>query len=116
MTVRAIKLPFKAAAIVGGLSAAALVASALPAQAESVVVLTGFLGRTEQFTCKVTTHGINITPLTSANNGCSNRLWLHQNLNGSGWGYCVSGHKDVSVPTKYDGAQQAQVVSNTAKC
>lgn len=116
MSVRAIKFPFKSATAVGLLSAAAIVASALPASAATSFVSLIGNGGTEEFTCAVTTHGISVAPLRSADNGCANRVWLHKNLNGSGWGYCISGHTDPSIPTKYDAAQQAQVVSNKTKC
>lgn len=116
MTARAIKFLYKSATAASLLSVAAIIASTVPASAaSSYVTLTGDRG-TEEFTCKVTTHGINVGPLYHANNGCGNRVWLHQNLNGSGWGFCISGHSDVSIPTKYETAQQAQVSSNKAKC
>ncbi len=116
MSVRATRLPFKSATVVGLLSATAIVFSALPASAAtSFVSLVGNSG-TEEFTCTVNTHGISVGALHSVDNGCANRVWLHKNLNGSGWGYCISGHTDPSIPTKYDAAQQAQVVSNKSKC
>ena len=102
-------------AAAGLLSAAAIVASAIPASAAPFASLIGVRG-TEEFTCAVTTHGVNVTPLTSAVNGCGNRIWLHQNLNGSGWGYCISGHTNPPIPTIYDNPAQAQVVANTAHC
>lgn len=116
MTVRAVKFLYKSATAAGLLSAAAIIASTVPASAaSSYVTLTGDRG-TEEFTCTVGTHGINVNPLYHADNGCANRVWLHQNLNGSGWGFCISGHTDEAIPTKYDNAQQAQVSKNTAKC
>lgn len=117
MSVRASKLPFKTATVLGLLSAAAIATSALPASAaaKSFVSLVGNSG-TEEFTCTVNTHGISVGALHSVDNGCANRVWLHKNLNGSGWGYCISGHTDPGIPTKYDAAQQAQVSSNKAKC
>jgi hypothetical protein len=116
VSVRAIKIPFRPATAVGLLSAAAIVAFALPASAATPFVSLIGNGGTEEFTCLVTAHGINVAPLRSADNGCANRVWLHKNLNGSGWGYCISGHTNPSIPTKYEAAQQAQVVSNKARC
>jgi hypothetical protein len=106
---------FRSAAVAGILSAAALVASAVPASAAPFASLTGF-GGTEEFTCAVTTHGINVDPLSHADNGCSKRVWLHQFHDGSGWAYCISGNTDPSIPAKFDAPEQAQVVSNTASC
>ena len=115
MSARAIKFLSKSAAAAGLLSAAAIIAPAIPASAASYVSLHGFLG-TEQFTCAVATHGINIGPVSSAANGCANRVWLHQYLNGSGWAYCIPGHTNPTIPTRYQAAQQALVSANTASC
>jgi hypothetical protein len=116
MTARAIKFLYKSAMAASLLSAAAIIATTVPASASpAFVTLTGDRG-TEEFTCTVSVHGINAGPLFRADNGCGTRLWLHKNLNGTGWGYCISGHTDVSIPTKYDNPQQAQVTSNKAKC
>jgi hypothetical protein len=115
MSARTIKVLSKATAAAGLLSAAAIIASAVPASASPYVTLKGIRG-SEEFTCKITTHGINVTPLISAANGCGNRVWLHKNLNGSGWGYCISGHANINIPTKYQNPQQAQVSANKAKC
>jgi hypothetical protein len=115
MSAHAIKFLSKSTTAAGLLSAAAIIASAVPASATSYVTLKGIRG-SEEFTCQVATHGINVTPLISADNGCGNRVWLHKNLNGSGWGYCISGHTSVNIPTKYQNPQQAQVSSNKAKC
>jgi hypothetical protein len=116
VSVKATRFLFRSAATAGILSAAALVASAVPASAAPFASLTGF-GGTEEFTCAVTTHGIRVDPLTSANNGCANRLWLHQFHDGSGWAYCISGHAaNQPIPARFHAAEQAQVVSNTAHC
>jgi len=107
---------FRSAVTAGILSTAALVASAIPASAAPFVTLTGF-GGTEEFTCAVTTHGIRVDPLSFASNGCANRLWLHQFHDGSGWAYCITGHaSNHPIPARFDAAQQAQVVTNTASC
>jgi hypothetical protein len=115
VSVKTTRFLFRSAAAAGILSAAALVASAVPASAAPFASLTGF-GGTEEFTCAVTTHGIRVDPLSFADNGCANRVWLHQFHDGSGWAYCISGHTNPSIPAKYDVAEQAQVVANTAHC
>lgn len=115
MSAHTIRFHFKAAAAAGLFGVAVLTASAIPASAAPEVSLVGIRG-TEQFTCTVQTHGVNVSPLDSANNGCGTRVWLHQNSNGSGWGYCISKHTDPTIPTKYDNPAQAQVTSNTANC
>jgi hypothetical protein len=115
MSVRTIRLHFKSAAAAGLLGVTALLASAIPASAAAEASLIGVRG-TENFTCTHTTHGVNVDPLTRVDNGCGTRIWLHQNLNGSGWGYCISKHSNPAIPTRYENPQQAQVTSNTANC
>jgi hypothetical protein len=47
-------------------------------------------------------------------NECSVRVWLHQNSNGSGYGFCISPHANVGVPARV--YRQLQVTVNTAAC
>ena len=112
MSARTNKFLFRSATAAGLLSAAAIIASATPASAASSVALRGALGGNEDFTCAVATHNVNISPLSTANNGCSNRLWLH----GPGFSHCITGHSEQNVSTKYENTQQAQVSANTAPC
>jgi hypothetical protein len=45
---------------------------------------------------------------------CSVRVWLHQNSNGSGYGFCISPHKTFAVPFLV--YRQLQITVNTAAC
>src|SRR5713226_3151591 len=112
VSARTNKFLFRSATAAGLLSAAAIIASATPASAASSVALTSSLGVHEDFTCAVTTHNVTAVPLSTADNGCANRVWLH----GTGFSYCISGHTHQNVPTKYDNPQTAQVSANTAAC
>jgi serine/threonine protein kinase, bacterial len=91
-------------------------ASATPTSASSYVALEGAVGVEKFTTCVSATHSVNVDPLSFVENGCANRVWLHQNANGSGWSYCVSGHTDESIPAKYDNPAQTLVSANTAAC
>jgi len=112
MSARTSKFFFRSATTVGLLSAAAIMAYAIPASAAGVIALTSGLGVHEDFNCTVTTHNVTAVPLSTVSNGCANRLWLH----GIGYSYCISGHTGQTVPTKYDNPQTAQVSANTAAC
>ena len=56
-----------------------------------------------------------ITPIIAGvHDECSVRVWLHQNSNGSGYGFCVSPGANVSVPGR--AYHQLQITVNTAAC
>jgi hypothetical protein len=112
VSARTNKSLFRSATAAGLLSAAAIIASAIPASAASDVALTSASGVHEDFTCAVTTHNVTAVPLSTVDNGCANRLWLH----GRGYSHCISGHTNGTVPTAYDDPQTAQVSANTAAC
>lgn len=47
----------------------------------------------------------------------ANRIWFHQNPDGSGWARCFEGKDELfSVPSAYRNPGNIQVVSNTASC
>jgi len=112
MSARTKKLLFTSAMAAGLLSATAIIASAIPASAAADVALTSGLGGHEDFNCTVTSHNVTAVPLSTVNNGCANRVWLH----GTGYSYCISGHTARNIPTAYDNPQTAQVSANTAAC
>jgi hypothetical protein len=45
---------------------------------------------------------------------CNVRVWLHENSNGSGYGFCISPHRTFDVPFLV--YRQLQVTVNTAAC
>jgi hypothetical protein len=56
-----------------------------------------------------------LTPIIAGvHDECSVRVWLHQNSNGSGYGFCISPGANVSVPAKT--YHQLQITVNTAAC
>jgi hypothetical protein len=56
-----------------------------------------------------------LTPIIAGvHDECSVRVWLHQNSNGSGYGFCISPGADVSVPGRT--YHQLQITVNTAAC
>lgn len=57
--------------------------------------------------------GINIEQVR---NNCSARMWLHQNLNGSGQGFCVSPKTHRPPPGGFNRWRQVQVSSNKHRC
>jgi hypothetical protein len=112
VSARTNKFFFRSVTAAGLLSAAAIIASAIPASAAAYVALTSGLGIHNDFTCAVATHNVTAVPLSTAANGCANRVWLH----GIGFSYCISGHTEQNVPTRYHNPQTAQISANTAPC
>ena len=122
MSARTNKFLFRSATAAGLLSAAAIIASAIPASAAAIpasaaslphyVALISGIGFRNDFACVVDTHNVTAVPLSTAANGCANRVWLH----GIGFSYCISGHTEQNVPTRYHNPQTAQISANTAAC
>ena len=54
------------------------------------------------------------TIIAGIHDECSVRVWLHQNSNGSGYGFCISPGANVSVPART--YHQLQITVNTAAC
>src|ERR1039457_5769442 len=115
VSARTNKFLFRSATTAGLLSAAAIIASAIPASAASIpasaaslpasaaslphyVALIRGLGFRNDFACVVATHNVTAVPLSTAANGGATRVWLH----GIGYPYCIPGHTSQAVPTKYD--------------
>jgi hypothetical protein len=46
----------------------------------------------------------------------ANRVWFHQNEDGSGWSYCFSGGYEGSVPAAYQDPGNIFISTNTAAC
>jgi hypothetical protein len=55
-----------------------------------------------------------IPSVASVANECSWRVWLHQNSNGSGYGFCISPGANPVIPVKV--YRQLQVTVNRAAC
>jgi hypothetical protein len=101
------------------LCAAALTMSAVPASATSVAWFYGAAYNQEIICTPPTTHGLESASargFVAASNGCSTRVWLHQFSDGSGWSYCISPNKYVTIPDWAQFPEQALVSENTAPC
>lgn len=109
----------KPAVIVGLVSAAALAASAVPASAASEVVLKD-PATYETLNCTVGSYGIQAGldeyGVTTVDNGCGNRVWLHEFADGSGWAICITGHSDQSIPGEYQFPHNVVISGNTSYC
>jgi hypothetical protein len=94
--------------------------SSTPASASTSVTLIGD-GEAgvvvQEFSCALGNHATAATePIIQVDNGCKNRVWLHQWSNGTGWSYCVTGNAIRNIPAKYQDATQAQVNASTGTC
>lgn len=100
------------------LSAAALTAYAIPAQAAGQVLLEGSLGY-QSIGCYVGHHGVQTYLLDNiyyVSNSCINRVWFHEYADGSGWSYCISPHAGVYIPGQYQWPKDVFISGNTAAC
>jgi hypothetical protein len=101
-------------------SAAALMASALPASAATDVQLWGNSDANQYVICTPPgTHGVEediLYGISAVTNNCGTRVWFHQFSNGSGWSYCVSPHNEVLVPSWAQFPAQLLVSENSAAC
>jgi hypothetical protein len=102
---------------------AAPAAASAPAQAAraSSYAIVGWISEPPSYTAYLCTKGadyqliqLSIPSVASVANECSWRVWLHQNSNGSGYGFCVSPGANVAVPVKV--YRQLQVTANGAAC
>jgi hypothetical protein len=104
-----------ASVLTAALTTAALATPASAATSASVLLLgeNGVL----TYPCSGT-YGVLVDygPFLQLDNPCSDRVWLHQHSNGSGWSYCVSPHADVSLPESVSAPGNLQVSGNTAAC
>lgn len=55
-------------------------------------------------------------PLSAIINHSQDRLWLHQNADGTGWSHCVSGQTSVTLPEVYENPGNIFISANTAAC
>jgi hypothetical protein len=55
-------------------------------------------------------------PVTYVWNYASNRVWFHQNQDGSGWSKCFTGGYIGSVPAAYQHPGNIFISTNTAPC
>ena len=47
---------------------------------------------------------------------CSVRIWLHQNANLSGWGFCINPNHGENIPVNRADPKNVQITSNHANC
>jgi len=49
-------------------------------------------------------------------NDCVTRVWLHENADGSGWGYCISPRSTGTVPDEFAFPGNIQITWNRNDC
>ena len=107
-------------AVVAGLTVALIPGSVTLAPmalaAPTVTIYAANIAESYTFGCSNGSHSLSATTWGSVNNGCGDRVWLHQNSDGSGWGYCISKHHDQPLSGRYRYARNLQVTSNTNNC
>jgi hypothetical protein len=101
---------------------AAPAAASAPAQtARASYAIVGWYSEPPSYTAYPCTAGADyqliqtsIPSVASVANECGWRVWLHQNSNGSGYGFCISPGANPKIPVKV--YRQLQVTVNRAAC
>jgi hypothetical protein len=109
-----------ATACIGIGTVGVMFATALPAYASSVVAVLYNNDTSQNFPC---THNKQYSIPAAANGGialldneCNVRVWIHQDADGGGWGYCFSPGQASFVVGKAEDPKNLQVTENTAAC
>lgn len=120
MSARTKRSLVKYTAAVGVLSAAAVMASTIPASAAGQFTIYGASGAHQAVICtEGSSHGTEAIPdrgIVAADNSCGTRVWLFENSNGTGWGICVSPGEYINLPGGEQFPLDAWVSYNPAKC
>lgn len=66
--------------------------------------------------CGVGSTPIYVGPFTVLSIAVPNRIWLHQDKNGGGWGDCFSGQGDRLLAGRDRSPGNIQISANTAPC
>ena len=105
-------VPAGASASVAAPASASVTAACGPSNASAALLGSASLA----YFCGVGSYPVLVGPFTILSINVPNRIWLHQDRNGGGWGDCFSGTADWVLSGRDRSPGNLQISANTAPC